>query len=161
MPMLRKVRLISAIALLGAIVLPLSECQRSHIDKPIPKSVSQQLFPRDNTDFLYFYAYKALGSPLGGGLTVLAFAWPLVFVLFVRRRLGSRSRFFFQLLEVLLCAGTIYCVKSLAIGDRWLYGAYVAVAAVSCFTCAGLASWLERSLTRRSSQPLTGEKICT
>ena len=161
MAILRKVRLMAAIALVCAIALPLSECQKSHVNEPGKKSLAQQLFPQDNGDFLYFYGYEALGSPLGGTMTVLAFAWPLTFFFFTRKNFGFRLRLFFQILEVLLCAGSIYWLRALTMGGRWLYGAYVGIAAVALFTGAGLASWFEKSLTKRSSQPLTGEKSYT
>jgi hypothetical protein len=156
MPMLRRVRLIAAIVLVCAIVLPLSECQKGHSYQPVKKTISNELFPQDNSDFLYYYGYEALGSPLGATLTGLAFAWPLIFLLSVRKRVGFRLRLSLQLLELLLCAGTIYWVHALTMGGRWLYGFYVSIIAVAVFTCAGLASWFihtrdvaEGSLTNR------------
>lgn len=142
MPILRRVRLIAAIVLICAIFLPLSECSKQPINShPFGKSISERLFPRTNGDFSYQYGYEYVDLSIGGALAVLAFTWPLIFALFFRRRFRSRLRLFLQVLEVLLCAGTIYVIHALAFGDRWLYGLYVGVAAVAAFTCAGLASW--------------------
>ena len=142
MPMLRKLRLIAAIVLVCAIVLPLSECsQTGNSSVPVTTSISQQLFPRDNAKFTYWYGFEYLWHWFYGPITILAFAWPLMLLLSVRRRIGSRFRLFLQLLELLLCAGTIYWVNTLTQGGRWLYGAYASVISAAVFSFAGLASW--------------------
>jgi hypothetical protein len=74
-------------------------------------------------------------------MTVWACFWPLVFVLFLRHRVRFRVRLFLQLLEVFLCAGTIYWLDALAAGEKWLYGGYSGVIAAVGFTGAGLAQW--------------------
>jgi hypothetical protein len=144
-PMLHKVRLIAAIVLACAIFLPLSECSQGGTHSPpVSKSISQQLFPQTNADTTYQYAYRWLSFTWFGAVTALAFTWPLVLVLFVRRCIGSRWRWFFQVLELLLCAGTIYWLYILALrgfGATWLYGAYIGVFAAGVFTCAGVVSW--------------------
>ncbi len=145
MAILRRVRLFAAILLLLASVMPLSECSWTHGDS--------------SPGYGYEYAY-ALG-PTVGALTVLAYIWPLVFAVLFRKQLSLRLRVLFQTFEVLLCAGSIYWIRELTCSGRWLYGAYISIGAVTAFTCAGLASWFERILTRRSSQPLTGAEIST
>ena len=147
--MLRKVRLVAAIVLVCAFVLPLSECSRreSH-SPPRPKSISQRLFPQTNAEFSYQYAYGFVGFSAPGAVTVLAFIWPLVFVLSVRRRFGPKLQWFLRVLEVLLCAGTIYWLDVLTLrgfGARWLYGAYVGVIAVAIFALVGVALWFGRA----------------
>jgi hypothetical protein len=131
MTILRKARLVAAILLLFTTTMPLSECSWTH----------NGLHP----GYGYEYAY-ALG-PIIGAFTVLAYIWPLLFTLLLRKQLGIRLQIAFQALEVLFCAGSIYWFKQLTFGEKWLYGAYVAVGAVAAFRCAGLASWFERSLT--------------
>ena len=140
-----KLRLIAAIVLVCSAFLPLSECTRSEkVSPPLRKSMSERLFPRTNPDFTYQYVYENIDLSFSGTLAVLAFTWPLIFLFLARRRFGFRLRLFLQVLEVLLCSGTIYLIYAFTLsgfGARWLYGAYVGIIAVAVFTCAGLASW--------------------
>jgi NADH:ubiquinone oxidoreductase subunit 6 (subunit J) len=117
--------------------------------------VSERLFPRTNSDFAYQYGYKNVDFSLSGVLPVLAFTWPLIFLFLARRRFGFRLRLFIQVLEVLVCCGTIYVIYAFTLsgfGARWLYGAYVGIIAVAVFTCAGLASWFVG--TKESNQAM-------
>jgi hypothetical protein len=131
---LRRVRFVAAILLIGALFLPLSECS---------------LLRNDNSwGYGYEYIYSSVGVTVGAA-TVLAFFWPLIFVLLLRKRFGFRLRVFFQLLELLLCAGTIYWFNALAGGGKWLYGAYVGVVATVGFTCAGVVPWFVKTKSER------------
>ena len=89
---------------------------------------------------------------------MIAFVWPLAFLFLVRRRLGSRMKWTFRILELLLCAGTIYWINVLSFhsfGATWLYGAYICVIAVAVFTCLGIVSWvLDRELSPASDVPI-------
>jgi hypothetical protein len=135
MAILRKLRLVAAIGLICASVLPLSECSRreNHL-LPIDRSISHQLFPQTNADFGYPYAYQMVDFSASGIVTVMAFIWPFLLILAARRWSGPRMRWVLQVLELLLCAGTIYWVNTLTLGGRWLYGAYVGVSAAILFT---------------------------
>lgn len=143
--MIRKFRLTVAIVLLCAVFLPLSECSQGENHSQVAqKSVAQRLYPQTNTDFSYQYGYRSIGFDLMGLFTLLAFGWPLAFALFVRRNLRPRMKWTFRILELLLCAGTIYWLDILSFrsfGATWLYGEYVGVIAVAVFTCLGIAAW--------------------
>jgi len=156
--MLRKLRLTASIVLLCAVFLPLSECsQGENHSQPAQKSVAQRLYPQSNTDFSYQYGYRSIGFDTMGLLTVLAFGWPLAFALFVRRNLQPRMKWTFRILELLLCAGTIYWLDVLSFhsfGATWLYGEYVGVIAVAVFTCLGIAAWFVDRETHASGPAL-------
>jgi hypothetical protein len=143
--MLRKLRLTAAIVLLCAIFLPLSECsQGPNHSQTAQKSVAERLYPQSNADVSYQYGYRSIAFDLAGLFTMIAFAWPLTFALFVRRNLGPRMKWTFRASEVILCAGSIYWLNVLSFhsfGATWLYGAYIDVIAVAVFTCLGIASW--------------------
>ena len=143
--MIRKLRLTAAIVLLCAIFLPLSECsQDENHSRTAQKSVAQRLYPQSNAEFSYQYGYRSIGFDTMGLFTVLAFAWPLGFALFVRRKLRPRMKWVFRILELLLCGGTIYWLNVLSFhsfGATWLYGAYIGVITVALFTVLGIASW--------------------
>jgi hypothetical protein len=137
MTILRKVRSVASIVLLLAAVMPLSECSFD----------SHRIYA-----FEFVYGF----GPAIGIITALAYIWPLVFVVLLRKRFGPRLRGLFQALELLLCAGSIYWIYQLALGGKWLYGAYTGISAVAVFTIAGAASWWEKSLTMRWSEPPPG-----
>jgi hypothetical protein len=144
--MLRKLRLTAAVILVCAVFLPLSECSQGpdHPSTSRPKTVTERLHPQTTTEFSYQYGYQAIHLDPAGLFTVIAFGWPLAFILFVRRKFGPRMRWFCRILELLLCAGTIYWLNVLSFhsfGATWLYGAYIGVIAVVVFTCLGIASW--------------------
>ncbi|MBA3963869.1 MAG: hypothetical protein H0X40_18485 [Chthoniobacterales bacterium] len=142
---LRKIRFAAAIVLLGAIFLPLSECERGgHHARPSTKTIAQRFFPQTNEAFTYEYGCRHIGFTVSGGLTLLAFAWPLISLLAVRKPVRFPLRLGLQLLELLLCAGTIYWLNILTMGGRWLYGIWVALTAVLCFTTVGFAAFFVR-----------------
>jgi hypothetical protein len=144
--MIRRLRLTGAIVLVCAIFLPLSECSQgeNHPQTAAQKSVAQRLYPQSNAEFSYQYGFRSIGFDTMGLFTILAFGWPLAFALFVRRNLRPRMKWTFRILELLLCAGSIYWLNVLSFhsfGATWLYGAYIGVIAVSVFTCLGIAAW--------------------
>ncbi len=144
--MLRKVRLIASLVLLCAVFLPLSECsQGADHSQTGPKSFGQKLYPQSTSDVSYQYAYRSLGLDGFTAFTIVAFTWPAVFLLFSRRPGSARKRWILRVFEVLLCAGSVYWVNVLtyhSFGATWLYGGYIAVAAVFIFTLAGVVSWI-------------------
>ncbi len=144
--MLRKVRLIASVVLLCAVFLPLSECSQGE-GHPMPKSksVGQELYPQSTSDVSYQYAYRTFGFDGWTAFTIIAFLWPAVFLLLSRQPGSARKRLILRVFEILLCAGSIYWVNVLtyhAFGATWLYGAYIAVAAVFIFTLCGIVGWL-------------------
>jgi hypothetical protein len=139
----RRLRLGAAIVLLGAAFLPLSECSRRETHPPpAPTTIAQKLFPQTNPDFAYQYGFRSIELSVAGVLTVVAFVWPLLFVLFIDKRRGSRLRRTFLVIELLLCAGTLYWVHAIMFGGTWLYGAYIVLGAVVLFAYTTLASFL-------------------
>jgi L-lactate permease len=139
---IRRLRVGAAIVLLGAVFLPLSECsRRENHPPPNPTTVGQKLFPQTNPDFAYQYAFRVIDFSVAGVLTVVAFVWPLLFVLVVDQRRGSRLRRTFLVIELLLCAGTLYWAHAIMLGGTWMYGAYLVLAAVVLFGCTTLASF--------------------
>jgi hypothetical protein len=159
-PMIRKLRLTGAIVLVCAIFLPLSECSQgeNHSQTAAQKSVAQRLYPQSNADFSYQYGFRSIGFDTMGLFTILAFGWPLAFALFVRRNLRPRIKWTFRILELLLCAGSIYWLNVLSFhsfGATWLYGAYIGVIAVSVFTCLGVAAWFVDGEAYRSGPTIS------
>ena len=74
----------------------------------------------------------------GGLITLLAFVWPFAFVLFDRKRRSPRWQWGLLVLQLLLCAGSAYWIHAIMLGGRWLYGAYLALAAVLVFALGAL-----------------------
>jgi hypothetical protein len=136
---LRKLRLTAAVVLVSAIFLPLSECSKSDNHPPVvSKSFSETLFPQTNADFSYQYGFRYINFTVLGIVTLLAFVWPLLFVVFADKRTSLRARRVLSLLELLLCAGSLYWVHAIMLEGRWLYGAYIVLAAIAVFAGSGL-----------------------
>ena len=156
MPMLRKLRLAAAVVLICTIFLPLSECsQGPNHPQVVQKSFAQVLHPQSNADFSYQYGYHSLEFSLMGLLTLIAFVWPLALLLVVRRSFGPRMKWTVRIVELLLCAGTIYWLDVISyrsFGATWLYGEYVGLCAVTAFALLGIAAWFRD----RQVSPLNG-----
>jgi hypothetical protein len=145
MERLHKFRLAAAAVLICAIFLPLSECsRRDNPPPPAPRSFSHTLLPQSDADFSYQYGFRALGFSAAGILTIIAFVWPFAFTIFGDKRRGPRLRWVLLSAELLLCAGTAYWVHAIMLGGRWLYGAYVVLAAILAFACSGVLLALAR-----------------
>jgi hypothetical protein len=148
MSILQKIRLGAAIVLLCAICLPLSQCafDGGGTDTPQALAHARHLFPRSDDDFGYYYGIEylqaAFVSPkdygVNGALTLIAFVWPLGFAVWSRKSKLRRFWWIFYTGELVLCAGTGYSVCGLALGTRWLYGFYVAEAAIAIYACTTL-----------------------
>jgi hypothetical protein len=144
MDLVRKIRRIAAVVLVCSIFLPLSQCARHDegVNPPSQKAVAhaRHLFPRSDADFEYQYAIKNLDFSLRGALTLVAFFWPLPFLWWDAALRRKRFWWLFVVLELLLCAGTIYWVDVTTMEGRWLYGAYVAESAIAIY--AATIVWL-------------------
>ncbi|MDQ2868610.1 MAG: hypothetical protein M3R59_09420 [Verrucomicrobiota bacterium] len=137
---LQRLRVLAAALLLVSIFLPLSECSRhEHSAARQPVSLAQRLFPQGNADFDYQYGYKVVGVSLMGILTIVAFSWPILFLVCFAR--WPRRRRFLWLAELLLCAGTLYWIHALSLGGKYLYGAYVAAISVVAFGFGTVMLW--------------------
>ena len=167
MSILQKIRLGAAIILVCAIFLPLSQCSfhdyPGDINTPQALAHARHLFPRGDNDFQYYYGIEylqaALVSPKGntvnGALTLIAFLWPLAFAIWSRKSTLPRFWWIFRSGELLLCAGTAYWVYTLTVGGRWLYGFYVAEAAIAIYACTTLILIVDRIRNRRAAVSLT------
>ena len=132
MPSARKIRRFAAVLLLCAAFLPLGQCSRySGAPPPRPTTILQWMFPRDDSAWHYDYAVKWVDFSFGGALTVLAFVWPLLFIVLFRWVEKPRRLWLLRTLELLLCAGTVYWTYLLlGFDEHWLYGAYVTLLAI-------------------------------
>jgi hypothetical protein len=139
---LRKIRLTAALALICAMCLPLSQCskQKDARHPQATKSISQQLFPRSDDLFSYEYAVSELGFTPRGALTLLAFTWPILFIVIGSKLSEWHFSWILYLLELLLCGGTIYWLCGLTLFGGWLYGAYVVFVSIVIFGCTALIS---------------------
>jgi len=109
--------------------------------------MGQQIYPQSTNDVSYQYAYKSVALDGWTAFTIIAFAWPLLFLFLARRGLSGKKMWVFRVVEVLLAAGSIYWINILtyhSYGATWLYGAYVAVVAVSVFALCGIVAWFSR-----------------
>jgi hypothetical protein len=149
MSILQKIRLGAAIALLCAIVLPLSQCAHAGNNERTPEAFAhaRHLFPQSDANFSYQYGIKQVGFSLAGALAVIAFAWPLGFAIWSRKSHMPRFWWIFYASELLLCAGTAYWINALTQGGRWLYGFYVAEAVVAVYASTTLISISHRLRT--------------
>jgi hypothetical protein len=152
MSILQKIRLGAAIVLVCAICLPLSQCSSNgeSVKPPTAKALAHagHLFPRSDKDFQYQYGIKCLQlafmNPkdygLNGALTLIAFLWPLAFVVLDKKSRGRRFWWTWSVTALLLCAGTAYWIKALTLDGRWLYGAYVGEAAIAIYASTALVT---------------------
>jgi hypothetical protein len=152
----QKSRGVAAIVLLCTVFLPLGECSRHENNlAPPQKSFSQQLFPQDNADFAYQYAYRVvhLSTLQAGVFALVALLWPLAALGLDRKVRGRRFAWILYGIELLLCAGSIYWLYAFTAMGRWLYGAYVVFAAVVAFGITTLLLIVDHVRTRPSKGP--------
>ena len=146
--MLRKVRLAAALILLAAAFLPLSECsQGPNHPASSSKTIGQRIYPQSTSDVSYQYAYQSVALDGFTAFTIIAFVWPILLLFLQRRATSGKRVWVFRVLEVLLSIGSIYWINVLtyhSFGATWLYGAYIAVAAVSVFAFCGIVNWFTR-----------------
>jgi hypothetical protein len=133
MTLLNKIRLGAAIALLCAMFLPLSECSgRTPKQAPAPpaKPLMRQLVSGcDNAADCKVVA-KELTLSWEGALQLLTFTWPFIFLPLAAKWAGRRFTWIMHLLELLLCAGTLYMLWGITLFDEARYGTTVVLAAV-------------------------------
>jgi len=145
--------------MIGALFAPLSQCSRGGKENaalPPPKAGMQKIFPRNDAQTDYDYGAKHLDDlALRGDVTLVAFAWPLIFAFLGLRWRRQRYGWLLCIAEILLGAGTVWFIYALSdFGDR-LWGAWLVIALTSAYTLAAVvdlcASWRGRS--RRSGGP--------
>lgn len=138
---MQKLKLTLGVLLIGALFVPLSKCShngKTPVAPPQSKSVIQKVFPRSDEQTDYDYGAARLGPSLNGGLTLIAFAWPLALALLNKRIAGKRRAWIFYTLELLLCAGTIYWVYAATVARTRLWGAYLVFALMGVYALATL-----------------------
>ncbi len=141
----RRVKLALAISLLCALFLPLGQCSRQSGTSTIPshpKRFSQRVFPQSDDQTEYHYGIADVSFSLRGLLTIVAFGWPLLFVLVGRRAEGKRLAWLLPIGELILCAGTSYWLWAMTVFYQWLYGAYVVFAIVIIYAAVALITLL-------------------
>jgi hypothetical protein len=136
------------ILMIAALFVPLSECSRGGKTSPTPappRTLVQKVFPRSDAQTDYDYGATRLGLSINGVATLVAFGWPLALALLDRRIAGKRRAWILYVLELLLCAGTIYWVYTATLVGTRLWGAYLVFALTTAYAIATLldlaASW--------------------
>jgi hypothetical protein len=137
----QKLKLTLGILMLAALLTPLSQCSRGRKANALPppaKTGWQKIFPRSDEQTDYDYGATRLTPSLGGVLTFIAFAWPIALALVGRRIRGKRRAWIFYILELLLCAGSIWWICAISEGGTRLWGAYFVFVLASLY---GLAAF--------------------
>ena len=127
--------------MLVALFVPLSEC--SHRGKandlpPPPKTGLQKIFPRSDAQTEYSYGATRIAPSLHGAVAVVAFGWPLVLAMLERRAAGKRRPWLLYLMELVLCAGTIWWIYAVSEGGRRLWGAYFVFGLMGLYAIAAV-----------------------
>ena len=111
----------------------------------------KKVFPRSDTQTDYDYSATRLGPSISGVATLVAFGWPLALAFLDRRIAGKRHVWILYVLELFLCAGTIYWVYTATLVGTRLWGAYLVFALTIAYATATLldiaASW-RRKISR-------------
>jgi len=128
--------------MIAALFAPLSQCSHGGKENAAPppaKTGLQKIFPRSDAQTDYDYGATRIAPSLNGGLTLVAFTWPLVLALLERRGQGRRRVWLLYGLEILLCAGTIWFIYALTEPSTRLWGAWFVFALTSAYAIAALA----------------------
>lgn len=128
---MRRLKLTLGILMIAALFVPLSECSRGGKTPAAPtppQTLVRKVFPRSDAQTEYDYGATRLGLSISGVATLVAFGWPLALALLNRRIAGKRRAWILYVLELLLCAGTIYWVYTATLVGTRLWGAYLVFA---------------------------------
>ena len=138
---MHKIKLTLGVLMIAALFAPLSQCShggKSNALPPPAKTGWQKIFPRSDEQTDYDYGATRLAPSLNGGVTMVAFGWPLVLALLGRRAQGRRRAWLLYGLELLLCAGTLWWVYAVTEAGTRLWGAYFVFALASAYALAAL-----------------------
>jgi hypothetical protein len=145
------------ILMIAALFVPLSECSRggkTPATPTPPQTLVRKVFPRSDAQTDYDYGATRLGPSISGVATLIAFGWPLALAFLDWRIAGKRRAWILYVLELLLCAGTIYWIYAATLIGTRLWGAYLVFALTIAYAVATLldlaASW------RRKVAPTAG-----
>jgi len=127
--------------MIAALFVPLSECSRGGKPPttPVPsRTLLQKTFPRSDAQTDYDYGVARLGLSINGIATLIAFGWPLVFAL-MNQSIGEKRRaWILHVLELLLCAGTIYWIHIATLAGKRLWGTYLVFALMVAYAIVAL-----------------------
>ncbi len=155
---MQKLKLTLGVLMIAALFVPLSKCSHGGKENAAPppaKAGLQKIFPRDDARTDYDYGVKRLAPSIYGALTLVAFGWPLTVALLGRRARGKRFAWLLYVLELLLCAGTIWWIHPLSDSARFLWGTYFVWVLMSAYAIAALLDLGTnlRGGARRSGSP--------
>lgn len=142
--------------MIAALFVPLSECSRGEKPPttPVPsRTVLQKIFPQSDAQTDYDYGAALLGLSINGIATLIAFGWPLVLALISQSIAGKRRAWILHMLELLLCAGTIYWIYLGTLVGKRLWGTYLVFALMVAYAIAAsvdLASGWRRKSARQA-----------
>ena len=127
--------------MIAALFVPLSECSRDGKPPttPVPsRTLLQKIFPRSDAQTDYDYGVARLGLSINGIATLIAFGWPLVLALMNQSIAEKRRAWILHVLELLLCAGTIYWIHIATLAGKRLWGTYFVFALMVAYAIAAL-----------------------
>ena len=136
-----KLKLTLGVLMIAALFVPLSQCSHGGKENAAPppaKTGLQKIFPRSDAQTDYDYGAMRLEPSLNGVVTLVAFTWPLVLALLGRRAHGKRRAWPLHVLELLLCAGTIWFIYALTEGSTRLWGAWFVFALTTAYLIAAV-----------------------
>ena len=142
--------------MIAALFVPLSECSRDGKPPttPVPsRTLLQKIFPQSDAQTDYDYGAARLGLSINGIATLIAFGWPLVLALINQSIAGKRRAWILHMLELLLCAGTIYWIYLATLVGKRLWGTYLVFALMVAYAIAAsvdLASGWRRKSARQA-----------
>jgi hypothetical protein len=143
--------------MIAALFVPLSECSRGG-QSPTPpvssRTLLQKIFPQSDAETDYDYGAARLGLSINGFITLIAFGWAL-FLAFINRSIaGKRRAWILYVIEVLLCAGTIYWIHLATLVGKRLWGTYfvfVLMIAYAITALVDLMSGWRRKFARQTA----------
>ena len=124
--------------MIAALFVPLSECSRGGKPPTTPRTLLQKTFPRSDAQTDYDYGVARLGLSINGIATLIAFGWPLVLALINQSIAGKRRTWILHVLELLLCAGTIYWIHIATLAGKRLWGTYFVFTLLVAYAIAAL-----------------------
>lgn len=85
---------------------------------------------------------------------MLALLWPFAALILDKKLRGRRFVWILYLIELLLCAGSVYWLYCFTAMGRWLYGAYVVCAAMAVLAVTTIILMVERVRDGYVNRPL-------
>lgn len=146
---------IGAVLLALSFFLPLSRCDESGWDVYEAEQASQ---PMENieADYEYFYAWEAFfpgeGNQFEPGLALLvllAFTWPVLFLVFRQKIQNRKINTSLLFLEPLIAGGGSYFVLIINMFNELYFGFYVAILGAFAFFSGAVIEIVQRFKKRK------------